>query len=177
MSYKVKLLLLGSMMVLLLSNCGGGSSDGNSSGTVTTGTRINSFDASGSATVSGVLPIDPSVNGGEFTVDWDVDSSDPYRFVLYISEDNIFESTDDVLIHQRNCGSNSILYLCGDIGSETCSFDGQNMMGCGLSSPGNRPVDLTSFIDAIPKSAYLILQACDGLHIDCDTSAIAVELR
>jgi len=176
MSHKVKLFLLGAMMVLLLSNCGGGSSDDNSSGT-TTGTRINSFDANGTATVSGFLHIDPSVNGGEFMIDWDVDSSDPYRFVLYISEDNVFNSTDDVLIHQRNCGSNSILYLCSDIGSEICVFDGQNMMGCGVSSPGNRPADLTSFIDAIPKTAYLILQACDALQIDCKTSAIAVELR
>ncbi len=177
MSHRVKLFLFGSMMVLLLSNCGGDSSDGNSSGSTITGTRINSFDASGAVTVSGVLPINPSVNGGEFTVDWDVDSSDPYRFVLYISEDNVFDSTDDVLIHQRNCGSNSVLYLCGDIGSETCSFDTQNMMGCGVSSPGNRPADLTSFIDVFPKAGYLIMQACDALQVVCDTSAIAVELR
>lgn len=177
MSHKVKLFLLGSMMVLLLSNCGGGSSDGDSSVSTTTTTKINSFDASGTATVSGVLPIDPSVNGGEFTVDWNVDSSDPYRFVLYISQDNVFNSTDDVLVHQRNCGSNSILYLCNDIGSETCSFDTQNMMGCGVSSPGNRPADLTIFIDAIPKTAYLILHACDALQIDCKASAIAIELR
>ncbi len=167
--------------LLLLAACGGGSGSSNggwTTGSVTTNTRINAFKITGSSMPTGTsIPINAATNGGEFTIDWDVTATDPYTFKLFLSADSTLDITTDIEILTLNCGSESLVFSCNDIGNFICHFDSSNLMGCGVSSPGNRPKDLTAFLNTIPMTAFLVIRACDTLENDCKTNALEVELQ
>ncbi len=117
-------------ILLLLAACGGGSGSSNGEGTtglVTTNTLINAFKITGSSMPTGTsIPINAATNGGEFTIDWDVTATDPYTFKLFLSADSILDITTDIEILTLNCGSESLVFSCNDIGNFLRHFDSSN---------------------------------------------------
>lgn len=165
---------------MILSACGGGSS-GTPSGTpgiTGTTTTINNYTVTGTSSATGTSqPINPGVNNGNFNVSWNISSSDPYHVDLYVSSDSTLSTTTDIKFFGQNCGSASSIYNCGKSGTFTCTFGGDNKISCGTISAANPAKDLTSFLDTIPKTAYIVMQACNGLFDSCKTSAIQVEFQ
>ena len=145
------------------------SSDDDSSG----GTTINSLSVTGtSANVDDYVPINPNLSNGTFSVGWSVSSSDPYHAELYISEDASLSTSTDRRFFQQNCGSSS-LYNCSSSASFSCQYTTQNMISCNNDSGTN----LTTFLDTIPKDAYVIIEACNALHDSCQTSSVKTQLQ
>lgn len=170
--------------VALLSACGGGSSiPGGGDNPVTNNTTINSFTVTGSGNaVAGKTPINAAINNGAFQVNWDIDSTDPYRAIMYLSADNTLdtnEATGDIELLGLNCGSISLLYECNKTAKIDCSFNSSNKIACGTAQDQltYQPKDLTTFLDTIPKTAYLMVQACNLLMTSCKTSAVQIELQ
>lgn len=173
-----------SLMLLLLvtglAACGGGSDTNpkNPLSSVNLNTKINSFTVIGtSSTVAGTVPINPGVSGGFFSVGWDISSTDPYHIDLYVSHDNALSKTSDTKFFSQNCGSTSSIYNCSQTGNFSCQFTSANSISCGTVSATNPAKDLTSFFSALPETDYLILEACDGLFLDCQQSAVKVEFQ
>ncbi len=165
-------------IVSLMSGCGGGTSspDINVPNPATSTTTINSFSATGtSAPASGIVPINANINNGEFTLEWNIASSDPYHVDIYISSDDALGG--DVKFFSQNCGSLSTLYNCSSTASFDCRFDTSNSISCGVVSTSNTGKDLTTFLDAIPKSAHLILVGCNSLLTSCKSTSVEVELQ
>ncbi len=162
-----------------ISACGGGSSTPNIDvpNPATSTTTINSFSLTGtSAPINGVVPINASINNGEFAIDWDIASSDPYIVEIYMSSDTAL-GNGDVKIFGQNCGSLSTLYNCGSTASFNCRFGSSNNISCGVISSINPEKDLTTFLDTIPKSANLLLLGCNSLLTSCKTTSVAIELQ
>lgn len=150
---------------------------GEDTGSTNSATSINAYSVTGtSAQSNGVTPINSGVANGEFTVAWNVSSSDPYRVDLYLSNDAAL-SNDDYEFFGQNCGSLSYLYDCGSSANFNCRFTTQNKISCGTVSSFNRETDISAFLDQIPKRAFLILEACNGLFNDCKTSSVEIELQ
>lgn len=165
--------------IMVLTACGGGPNGGNAlSSKPSNPTTINSYIITGtSPTTSAVQPINAGVNGGDFNVSWNVSSTDPYHVDLYVSYDATLSKTDDIKFFGQNCGSSSSIYNCDQNASFPCTFTGDNKLSCGTVSAANPQKDLGSFLINIPQSAYVIMEACNGLFTDCTTSSIAVEFQ
>ena len=164
----------------LLSACGGGSDTNTDIANINTpanpSTTINAVGVVGtSSPVNTIAPINAGVNGGEFSISWDVDSSDPYHVDMYLSDDNTLGS--DVKILSQNCGSVSFLYNCDTTAVFDCRFTSSNKMSCGTISAANTEKDLTVFLNTIPKQAYLIFEACNALLSNCKTASVMIELQ
>jgi len=159
----------------LVSGCGGGSDTGSSAGTPTT---INSLAVTSSTAGPNQQPIiSPGLDNGSFNVGWSVSASDPYHVSLYISVDAVLSPSADIQFFQRNCGSQSTLYQCSSTGNFACRFTNQNTLACGTSTLLDTSVNITALLDAIPKAAHVIAQACNGLFTDCKTAAVLVQLQ
>ena len=145
---------------------------------VTTSTTINRFDVTGTAaTANGIVPINAAFNAGEFTMDWEVTSSNPYRVEVFISADNTLDKTSDIEIYNRNCGNDPLVYTCNNIGNYVCAFTNANEMSCGIVTAFNTRKDLTTFLNVIPKSAFMMIEACNALRDSCKTASVAIELQ
>jgi hypothetical protein len=170
-SFKFGMLLLSSFLVLTA--CGGG---GSSSTPVSLTTTINSFSIVGtSASNAGdPVPINANVNGGNFEVSWDVSSSDAYHVEMYISDDATLDTNTDINILGKNCGSNATFYECSKTANFSCKFKTTNLISCGPISVANTEVDLMTYLSTLPKAAYFILDACNGLLTSCKTQAVEV---
>ncbi len=160
----------------LLSACGGVSSDVKTPATLTTRIKAYTVVGSGNA-VAGKVPVNANINGGAFHVNWDVDSSDPYHAELYLSADDKLDTATDIDVFGQNCGSVSVIYNCGEKASFDCRFGTDNKLSCGKVSSFNRAKDLTTFLDRLPKTAWLMLKACNALLTDCKTAAVQIELQ
>ena len=145
---------------------------------ITTETTILSFTTVGtSASVNGVVPINAGVKNGDFSIEWDITSSEPYRTEIFLSSDTVLNSAIDIVIYNRNCGADPRVYTCNQQGLFNCRFNNSNEMSCGIVTAFNTAKDLTVFLDAIPKSAYLIIDACNALRDSCKTASVAIELQ
>lgn len=159
----------------LLTACGGTDTG---SGGPTSKTSINSYEIAGSETVQAgdVVPINAGVNEGAFEVNWDVSSSNPYHVRLYVSDDAILSTDDDIQFFSQNCGTPSSIYNCNRTANFDCSFSAQNQIVCNETTY-NRGKNIGSFLNSLPQQAYLIMQACNGLFDSCKDQAIAIELQ
>ena len=178
----IRLIIFSLFVAVVVSACGGDSSSSTDTATdpVATGdnTTINSYTLTGtSVTSNGVTPINAGVNNGVFRVEWNVTSSDPYHVDLFLSDDNTLSETTDTQISSHNCGALDILYECDAVTSLDGSFDNQNKISVGTVNTFNPGADLTNFLSTIPKSAFMIIKACNSLLSNCKTSAIAIELQ
>jgi hypothetical protein len=154
-----------------LAACGGGGGGTTPPATMTT---INSFDVTGSGVSAGGGQIlDPAINSGQFTVDWDISSSDPYHVDLYVSLDNVLDSSDEQFF-SRNCGTGPLL-TCTDLGSFTCHYTNTNMISCGTISATNPEKSLSTLILSLPMSAHIIAEACDNTFTNCVETPVEVE--
>lgn len=141
-----------------------------------TGTKIKSFSITGSANESsGIVPINSSINSGEFSVSWQASSSDPYSVGLFISSDQSLSKSTDVKFFGQNCGGLSI-YSCNNTGNFSCNFTTENRLSCDLASP-NQGTNISSFINEIPMDAFIVIEVCNGLRDDCKESSVAIQLQ
>ena len=160
----------------LLSACGSDSDRPEATTPVNLNTTINTVSIVGtSAAINNIIPINSGMNGGAFSIAWDVDSSDPYHVDLYLSEDNALG--DDVTFFSQNCGSTTLIYHCSAIATFECRFTSSNKISCGTISAFNTEKDLTSFLDTLPKQAFLIIEACNALMDNCKSTSVAIELQ
>lgn len=198
--------LYGLMILLIVSSCGGGSSppptssieqdidailalDGAQGETGTpsansiafnvTETTIHSITVTGTSDKIGdVTPINPSENGGDFSIDWHVTSSDPYHVDVYLRvDDTISKQQGDIRVFQQNCGSVSQLYRCDQFASFACHFNSTNEFYCGTLSPANAIRNLTTFLSAIPMDANLIFKACNSVLSNCREAVVPVQFQ
>jgi hypothetical protein len=162
---------------VLLSACGGDTTSLPTINTpATTTTTLNSFSVVGSgATVAGKIPINAGINNGEFFIAWDVDSSDPYHVDVHLNDSDSL--IDAIKIFEQNCGALSVLFNCNETANFDCRFDSSNHISCDTITAFNPEKDLTSFLDTLPKSAFIIIEACNALLDNCKTSAVEIELQ
>lgn len=117
------------------------------------------------------------VNSGAFSVAWDVKATDPYHIDLYVSEDDVLSKASDVKFFGQNCGAFAGIHDCTQTGDFDCQFTGANLISCGTVSETNPEKNLTAFLTSLPKTAYLILEACNGLFTDCKTRSVQIEFQ
>lgn len=152
-----------------LAACGGGG--GTSGGGVV-------VDPGPSVPAHRVLDISVSANGDispgtpAFTLFYDVDDPDVlYDVTGYISADNSLSNADIEFVFGR-CGG-----LDDECGAQdhplAIDFDLNNSHELFLSGDPN-PVDLSGFLDTIPKDAFIILETCNIGGTQCETVAIDV---
>ncbi len=176
----IRITFFAALSVLIIA-CGGGddsTSSGGGSIVVEEKTVINSFTVTGSAApIGGITPINAGVSGGEFAIDWDIESTTVYNFRLLVSDNNTYEVLDDLEIFALSCGPVATTFNCNQTGHFDCRFNNSNEMSCGVVAPGNLAEDLTSFLTALPANAFLIAQACNSLAEDCEIAPVAIELQ
>ena len=160
----------------LLAACGGGSDSNISDPDQAVHIRSFTVDGSG-AVVGGKTPINPAINGGLFQVQWEA-SEEVYHAEVWLSEDDVLDTSStgsDIRVFGRNCG---ILFSdCNRTGSYTCRFTSENKISCGEINIANPERLITTFLDVVPKSAYLVLQVCNNLFTKCETRPVAIELQ
>lgn len=138
-------------------------------------TTINEFSSTSSAGLSdSAVIIDPAIDEGAFNIHWDIDSSDPYHIELYLSEDSQLSKSSDVNFFGQNCSSASSIFNCSSVGDFDCRFTSENKISCGTISAANNEKTVTSFMTTLPKDAYIIIEACNGLFDSCAVSASQV---
>jgi len=168
------------LLASFLTACGVGTSTDPGNSPLTDTTTINSFTVTGSGpAVAGKIPLNPAINNGAFTVDWNIDSSDPYHVDLYMSSDNQLNRLSDDQLLTRNCGSTSLVYNCSKTAHIDCSFNSSNVLACGTASDQMvvKGRDLTAYLDTIPKTSWLLIEACNALMSSCKTSAVEIEFQ
>jgi len=179
-SFSFGLRMAGLALAALLSACGGG---GGTTSPADATVTIRSFSVNGTGPeVSGVVPINASVNNGEFSLNWDVDSDDPvgYWTDTVLSADTVRDSGSagpDVVIHQQGCLVGPLSRCSGPVQSFNCRFTTDNKIICDFDGPYPQENFVGNFIDALPKSAYLIFRACTSLIDKCQTQTVAIELQ
>ncbi len=165
-------------VLFLLFGCSETSNTTNPTTSNSQNTSINMYSVTGtSTTTSDVKPINSGVNNGAFNVSWNVSSTDPYHIELYLSNNSTLSSSAGVKFFSQNCGGISAIYNCNTNGSFSCRFTSQNKISCGTITFVNKEKDVSAFLNQIPKSAYLIIKACNGLFNSCDTEFKQIELQ
>jgi len=173
-------ILAAALTSIMLVGCGGGGGGSdtpasNASVNEPQPTHINSFNISGNELAGEDLSINSGIDNGSFSVNWDVDSSDPYHIELFVSSDSVLSASDTSFFHQ-NCGSLPT-FNCGNTGNFECTFSNENKISCGEVTPINQEKDLTSMLGALPADIHIILKACNGLFDDCRATSIEVTLN
>ncbi len=166
---KKHLQLMTLLSALFLSGCGGGDDSSDPSDAVT----LNSVTITGTGSpVNNVIPINPGVNGGEIQIAWST-SADSYHISAYVSEDDVLNGNtgNDVEVMSLNCGLP--FSRCDKNGNESCTFNNNNSMECSINGAKN----ISTLLDVIPKSAYLIIEVCNALFDKCTSQAKAVEFQ
>ena len=169
------------LMSLVLMSCGGGNKEKTSLEPVPTNgnktTKINTFLVNGtSAKVKGAVPINTNMKSGTFTVSWYVDSSDTFEVDIYVSNDPFLSDKTDVHIFGQRCG-NTKVYRCDDKGSVKCSFNTDNKIGCAYSNTGKDQISISSVLDRLPQTAYIIIEACNITYKSCKVDTQKVEFQ
>lgn len=130
----------------------------------------------------GATPITPHVDGGSFTMQWEIQSYGPYSVDLYVSNDpwlgpqDPWEREDLLFKHFGGIGYGSDAYRIDTL-FMNCRFSIDNVLSCGGLNYANPGRDITPFLNVLPKTGYLILRACDDYSQDCAISARYVEFQ
>lgn len=85
---------------------------------------VNSFNVFGNTVDMDeriVLPLLPNnaIVTGDFDLQWDVTSSDPYMIEVYISSNSVLDPIDTLFL-QMQCGSNGFQFTCDQLGDIPC---------------------------------------------------------
>lgn len=104
-----------------------------------------------------------------------------YDADVYLSADDVFQGAEDLKLFSIECSLPSTSqHACGDTASFQCVYaeNNQNTISCTSIPLGKEQgftdltVDTTEFLDAIPKTANVIFQACLRDDPDLCTEAI-----
>ena len=120
--------------------------------------RLDSFTLDGTSEpfpplLSGRQPIDPSENGGQFSVSWSVSESPVYYANLYVSKDSVPHNGDEIRFFRITCGDAA--QACSQTGNFVCKFDSNNLISCN----NGQTYDLTVWFDQLPQDAFVIFEA------------------
>jgi len=170
----------------LLISCGGGGT--NSSQDITSDITIE-LSSIKVVNLNGITPTDTIIlPSNEVYIDWtatildrgnlpDKDTDRLYNAKVYLSDDQSV-SSNDLLIADNNCEVISSTHACATIGRITCTYltAGESVFTCnsvGLNSIDplvNFTSSTTDFIDLIPKSTNVLVEAC----LESDSSNCAL---
>ncbi len=169
-------------LAAVVAACGG--SGGGSNGTASSTSdpnapvTIQGYTVTGtSATVNGVAPINPGVNGGQFATSWTVTGNSIYTVRIAVSTDATYDG-NDIEIVTGGCGKASVLDNCHGSGTVSCTFNNSNVMTCADQVGAFPSRDLSTFLGGgIPMNAYLVIKACNPMLTSCPTSAAAIQIQ
>lgn len=168
------------MLAAIIAGCGGGGGGGAAPSTSDPNApvTIQSYFVTGtSATVNGVAPINPGVNGGQFSATWTVTGNSIYTVRIAVSTDTTHDG-NDVEIVTGGCGKASVLDNCHASGTVTCTFNNSNVMACADQVDTFPSRDLSTFLSGgIPMNAYLVIKACNPMLTSCPTTAAAIQIQ
>lgn len=124
-----------------------------------------------------VIPIDISASTlqGEHVVRWETNAVDPYYIKLGVSDSILGETTT---YFDTRC--NNQTNTCDKSGEIKCNFSTSNILSCGNIGPDyplNTGLDLTSFLDQLPKYAYIHLNVCNASIDSCNVAVVDVEFQ
>lgn len=151
---------------------GGGEEDGGNPSY-----KVLSFNVAGTSVDNsdGSAPISPTVNSGRFTMRWQVqDLAGEHLVSAAVSSDNSL-SGGDLSFYTEACDSEAD---CGSSNPYTknCTFNNSNEIFC--DGQVSDAADLTTFLaDGVPKSAFIIFQACASGGSPCRSASHAVEFQ
>ncbi|MFH7321406.1 hypothetical protein ACHHRT_12465 [Desulfurivibrio sp. D14AmB] len=133
---------------------------------------INHFGITGTADpVNGVVPINPGVDDGSFTVSWDVSSNvSVYHIELFVSKDGSI-GDEAISFFAQNCGVSPI---CGQTGVVECRFTTDNQISCG----DNIGANLTDFLDQLPQELFIVMRTLSSLFsLTFEYETVKVQLQ
>jgi hypothetical protein len=123
------------------------------------------------------VAVNASILGGEFSVYWDVDSSESAYYVeLSLAAGRSGGAA--VPFYDARCGSDPARYDCNRQVSMQCHFGYDVALSCGdiwPVDPFNIPADAAGVLTEIPMQAYLRIKACTPDLDVCTTRYQLVE--
>ena len=157
---------------ILLSACGAGGGGGAGAGGGASydpnGTiGITNLTVTGtSASVSGVAPINPGVNSGQFTVSFNASGTalPMYSAYIYMNTDGAYPGSTSNYNIAINCGATTIGGPCASSVVTNCVFDNTNTITCNNPIAGTQTRGITGLLSGgVPKNAYVVVRVCNAL--------------
>ncbi len=163
----------------LLSACGGGKSSPSAPASREETTLLNSFLINGttSANNTSAITLNPAVNSGVFKIEWDVSLLKPYHIDLYLSSDPFLNGATVINIFEHDCSRSGENSNCDLKAKVNCKYTSNNYLSCATKKLDNKNIDISSFLNTIPKDAYLVLEVCNSNYSSCELSSNAVVLQ
>ncbi|MDD3764439.1 MAG: hypothetical protein PHP86_14210 [Nevskiales bacterium] len=167
----VSFLIAGSTAI---TGCGwmeGDSDGGNSDRITATSVSIESYSVTGTSPTllpSAPKPISASNNGGAFTIQWDASANGIVDIELSVKEaDGTIDFCADGPheFYDRPCGGD---YACQLQMTLDCTFGNDNRIDC----TGGKGVDLSGFLDQIPKQADLQIKVRGRNTVSCSSERV-----
>jgi len=142
---------------------------------------ISSLTVTGtSASVSGVAPISPGVNGGQFTVSFNTAGTalPVYSAYVYVNADGTYHGNSTDINIVINCGATTIGGPCASSVATNCVFDNTNKVTCNSPIAGPQTRDITGFLSGgVPKNANIIVRVCNALSSACSTANAPIQFQ
>ena len=114
-------------------------------------------------------PISPTQNGGRFEVSWEISADGVVDVELAVRPwDDDFRgclSTEEYEFFDDGCGGGQD---CAFVDGLSCVFGTDNSVAC----DGGRAIDLTEFLDEIPKEAAVTIVARSLSGTDCSSEHV-----
>lgn len=170
---------------IVLSACGGGGGGAGASGGATydpNGTiGISNLTVTGtSASVAGVAPINPGVNGGQFTVSFNASGTalPTYSAYIYMNTDGVYPGSSTNYNIAINCGATTIGGPCAASVATNCVFDNTNTITCNSPIAGAQTRLITGLLSGgVPKNAYIVVRVCNALSSACSSANAPIQLQ
>lgn len=165
--------LLGAL-ALTLGGCGSGVESGSGDEVPPPPPTITSFSIDPtylSPPIIGVPVIDADYKNGAFGIDWQIAESEiDYEGDVYFTVTPLANASDDIKLFSLNCGPVGL--GCSAIAHVDCRLTENKHVAC----DGDTDVDISIWLTAVPKDAYLILAARRG-HASASFSTVSVQIR
>src|ERR1043166_8884965 len=159
----------------LILGCGGGETSVNGAADPPGSVQVH-VQGTSSPVVGGTQPIDPSQNGGHFTVSWSVTpnpGAPAYTASLRVSKSSNGSGPGFFEIGRSGCNSGSGDF-CTDSASYTCTFDSANRISCN----GGATTDLTNFFSSLPENDYIVFSfRTNGSSSPPNEASVPVQFR
>lgn len=138
-------------------------------------------------TVKSVASLSPTENGGVFFVKWHDQETltavgSAYDVNVYLSNDQTADGQDTSLYSTYNLGLGTLYAMdtpggTGPDHSIACTYGSDNSIDCIGRSDGSSKIDIQAFLNALPKSAYIVVQACTKNGGPCSQTSTPVTLE
>jgi hypothetical protein len=133
-----------------------------------------------SNTIESPAILNPTENNGSFTLNWRQSGTYSYSTAAYLSlyslpstPGNVAPGAKDILLFSIDVMDPSATY--GSNGNpkstRTCTYAADNTIDCGTK------VDISTILTTLPKSAYVVLQACSNWDRGCTNTSYPVTLK